>query len=129
MATTPPQTPMVYGIPNCDTVKKARAWLDQNGIAYTFHDFKKQGVPMDLLPGWLATHGLDVVINRRGPTWRKLDAAVQASVVDAASAIRVIAANSSVVKRPVVVWPVAAGRPQGCTTVGFDAAKWQQLVA
>ena len=129
MTTTRTQTPVVYGIPNCDTVKKARAWLDAQGVAYTFHDFKKQGVPLDLLPGWIRAVGLDVLINRRGPTWRKLDAAVQASVVDAASAIRVMEANSSVIKRPVVIWPPSAGQPQGSTTVGFDVAKWQQRVA
>ena len=129
MATTSTQTPVVYGIPNCDTVKKARAWLDAQGVACTFHDFKKQGVPLDLLPGWIQAVGLDVLINRRGPTWRKLDAAVQASVIDTASAIRVMEANSSVIKRPVVMWPPAAGWPQGSTTVGFDVAKWQQRVA
>lgn len=57
---------------------------------YTFHDFKKQGVPTDLLPGWIATAGLDTPTNRRGPTWRKLDPAVQASVVDTTSAMAVI---------------------------------------
>ena len=116
--TPAPPTARVYGIPNCDTVKKARAWLEAHGVPYTFHDFKKQGVPLDLLPAWLQTHGLDVVINKRGPTWRKLDAQVQASVVDTVSAVRVIQGNSSLVKRPVVVWP------QGAVTVGFDANDW-----
>ena len=127
MAATSAQNPVVYGIPHCDTVKKARAWLDAQGVAYTFHDFKKQGVPLDLLPGWIQAVGLEVLINRRGPTWRKLDAAVQASVVDTASAIRVMEANSSVIKRPVVMWPPASGAPQGTTSIGFDAAQWQVL--
>ena len=103
----------LYGIPNCDTVKKARTWLTDHSVDYAFHDFKKQGVPTDLLPAWIATVGLDTLINRRGPTWRKLDAAVQASVVDAASATAVILANSSVIKRPLVAWA------DGTVTIGF----------
>lgn len=104
----------LYGIPNCDTVKKARDWLDEHGVSYVFHDYKKQGVPEALLPQWLQAAGRDTLINRKGPTWRKLDEAVQASVVDDASAIRVMLANSSVIKRPVVVWG------DGSITVGFS---------
>ena len=103
----------LYGIPNCDSVKKARDWLSARQLDYTFHDFKKEGVPTALLPAWLKTAGRDVLINRKGPTWRKLDAAVQASVVDDASAIAVMQANSSVIKRPVIVWG------DGALTVGF----------
>ena len=112
------KTMQLYGIPNCDTVKKARDWLTAQGLDYTFHDYKKEGVPMDLLPGWLAAVGRDSLLNRKGPTWRKLDAATQASVVDDASAMRVMQAHSSVIKRPVVVWP------DGAVTVGFDAVRW-----
>ena len=115
------QTPTVYGIPNCDTVKKARAWLDQHGVAYRFHDFKKQGVPEDLLRAWLADHGRDVLINRKGPTWRKLDPTLQASVIDDASAVSVLVAHSSAIKRPVVVWP------SGQVTVGFQEAVFAQV--
>jgi arsenate reductase len=104
----------LYGIPNCDTVKKARDWLTEHGVGYTFHDFKKQGVPTELLPGWIKAVGLDKLINRKGPTWRKLDPALQTSVVDAASATAVMLANSSVNKRPVVVWA------DGVITVGFS---------
>ena len=104
----------LYGIPNCDSVKKARDWLAEHGVSCTFHDFKKQGVPTELLPGWIKAVGLDKLINRKGPTWRKLDASVQASVVDAASATAVMLANSSVIKRPVMVWA------DGAITVGFD---------
>lgn len=112
----------VYGIPNCDTVKKARTWLDEHGVAYTFHDFKKQGVPTTLLPGWIATVGLDKLINRKGPTWGKLDAAIQASVVDAATGIAVMQAHSSVIKRPVVVWD------DGTVTVGFTPESFASRV-
>ena len=114
----PMKTIQLYGIPNCDTVKKARDWLTAQGKEYVFHDFKKEGVPVDLLPQWLKSVGRDSLLNRKGPTWRKLDAAVQASVVDDASAIGVMQANSSVIKRPVVVWP------DGAVTVGFDAQRW-----
>ncbi|WP_342621177.1 arsenate reductase [Rhodoferax sp. GW822-FHT02A01] len=103
----------LYGIPNCDTVKKARTWLADQAVETVFHDFKKEGVPANLLPGWLKAVGRDKLINRAGPTWRKLDAAIQASVVDDASASAVMTSHSSVIKRPVVVWA------DGTVTVGF----------
>ena len=111
--------PIVFGIPNCDTVKKARAWLDAQDVTYQFHDFKKQGLPLDQVDGWVKAVGWEKLLNRRGPTWRQLDAAVQATVVDAPSAKAVMQANTSVVKRPVVHWP------DGRITVGFDAAAWE----
>ena len=113
-----PGAPVVYGIPNCDTVKKARAWLADNGVDHQFHDFKKQGLPEPQLDGWLQQVSWEKLVNRKGNTWRGLDAALQASVVDPASAKRVILLNSSVVKRPVVLWP------NGRVTVGFDATIW-----
>ena len=108
---------------NCDTVKKARVWLTEQGVDYTFVDFKKQGVPSALLPGWIAAVGLDMLINRRGPTWRKLDPDVQALVVDTPSAIAVMQEHSSVIKRPVVVWG------DGVVTVGFDAQRFAERLA
>ncbi|MFG6457991.1 arsenate reductase [Roseateles sp. BYS96W] len=105
----------VYGIPNCDTVKKARAWLAENGQQVNFHDFKKQGVPVELLPAWLAAFGRDKLINRAGTTWRKLDEATRAAVVDEASAIALMLAEPSVIKRPVVQWH------DGAWTLGFNA--------
>ena len=65
----------LYGIPNCDTVKKARAWLTDHDVDHQFHDFKKQGVPADFLPGWIAAVGWETLVNRKGTTWRKLDEA------------------------------------------------------
>jgi len=112
----------LYGIPNCDTVKKARTWLTDHGVDYNFHDFKKQGVPTDLLPGWISAVGLDTLINRKGPTWRKLDATTQSSVVDAASATAMIMANSSVIKRPLVAWA------DGSVTVGFSDELFTQRI-
>ena len=111
----------VYGIPNCDTVKKARAWLTANGVAYEFHDFKKLAVPEAQIDDWLKQIGWQQLVNRQGTTWRALDAAVQTGVVDSASAKRVILLNSSVVKRPVVHWR------GGQITVGFHASAWQAL--
>lgn len=114
-------TTTVYGIPNCDTVKKARAWLADQGVAYQFHDFKKQGVPAERLPGWIAAVGWEKLVNRQCTTWRKLDAATQAAVHDAASAAALMQAQPSVIKRPVVEWA------SGATTVGFDASRWSEL--
>lgn len=108
----------LYGIPNCDTVKKARAWLAEHGHAHVFHDFKKAGVPDDRLDVWLAAAGWDKLLNRKGTAWRALPDDVRAAVVDAASARRVMAVHSSTIKRPVVEWP------GGHITVGFDAAAW-----
>ncbi len=105
----------VFGIPNCDTVKKARTWLAEQPLEITFHDFKMQGVPVDLLPGWLAAVGWETLVNRKGTTWRKLDEATRLAVVDDASATALMLAQPSVIKRPVVVWG------DGSVSVGFSA--------
>lgn len=105
----------VYGIPNCDTVKKARAWLTEHALAHQFHDFKKQGAPAELLPAWLAQVGEPALLNRKGTTWRKLDEAARAAVVDESAAIALMLAQPSVIKRPVVLWPDQR------LTVGFSA--------
>jgi arsenate reductase (glutaredoxin) len=76
----------VYGIPNCDTVKKARAWLNDQQMAHDFHDFKKAGVPADHLAQWAAQLGWEKLLNRQGTTWRKLTPELQARVQDSASA-------------------------------------------
>ena len=111
----------VYGIPNCDTVKKARDWLSAAGVDYQFHDFKKAGVPEAALADWLQALGWEAVLNRKGTTWRKLDPALQATVTDAASAVAVMRAHPSVVKRPVVRWP------HGRLSVGFSPAHFAAL--
>jgi len=108
----------LYGISNCDTVKRARAWLADHGREVAFHDFKKSGVPADRLDAWVAAAGWERVLNRQGTTWRKLDDALKAEVVDAASAQRVMREQPSVIKRPVVEWA------DGAITVGFDSADW-----
>ncbi|KQT13568.1 ArsC family reductase [Ramlibacter sp. Leaf400] len=111
----------LYGIANCDTVRKARAWLDGQGVAYQFHDFKKAGVPQERLAGWSRAVGWERLVNRQGTTWRKLDPAQQHGVQDEASARQLMLAQPSVIRRPVVEWP------GGATTVGFDAQAWQAL--
>jgi len=111
----------LYGIPNCDSVKRARAWLAGQGASVVFHDFKKAGVPADQLDRWIVAVGWQPLLNRQGTTWRKLDGAAQAAVVDATSARALMLAQASVIKRPVVAWP------DGRVTVGFDAeafARW-----
>ena len=115
MQVPPSQMVTVYGIPNCDTVKKARTWLTDHGVAYVFHDFKKQGVPAELLPGWLTAVDWQTLVNRKGTTWRKLDDTTRDAVNGAESAITLMLAQPSVIKRPVVVWQ------EGAITVGFDA--------
>jgi arsenate reductase (glutaredoxin) len=109
---------IVYGIPNCDTVKRARGWLDAHGTGYTFHDFKKAGVPEQRLDAWLQAAGWEALLNRKGTTWRQLDAAAQARIIDAESARVLMRKQPSVIKRPVVEWD------DGGISVGFDAAQW-----
>ena len=106
-------TVQVHGIANCDTVKRARAWLDGQGVAFDFHDFKKAGVPLPGLERWLAAVGWEQLLNRKGTTWRKLDAATQSAVTEAGTAQALMREQSSVIKRPVVEWA------DGSVTVGF----------
>ena len=110
----------LYGIPHCDTVKKARTWLSEHGVEHFFHDFKKQGVPEAALDRWLAAVGHEKLVNRKGSTWRGLDEATQRGVTDNTSARGLLLRNASAIKRPVVEWD------DGSITVGFDAADWQQ---
>lgn len=112
--------PTVYGIPHCDTVKKARRWLEQHGVAHRFHDFKTQGVPPDRLARWIDAVGWQVLVNRRGTTWRRLPAHEQAAIVDAASALAALQAHPSLIKRPVLE---AAGQ----VVVGYDEAAYALL--
>lgn len=109
----------LYGIPNCDTIKKARKWLKDNGKDYSFHDYKKQGVPEKELRSWVKQLGWETLLNKRGTTWRKLDEATKASV-DEASAIQIMLDNPSIIKRPVL----SSGKT---LLVGFSADEYAQL--
>ncbi|WP_137718997.1 ArsC family reductase [Methylobacillus flagellatus] len=112
----------LYGIPNCSTVKKARVWLDANGIVYAFHDFKKQGVDEATLTRWLAQQPWETLINRSGTTWRGLSDAEKAGVVDHASARALMQAYTSVIKRPLLE------QEDRLLAVGFDEARYATLL-
>jgi Spx/MgsR family transcriptional regulator len=112
----------LYGIPHCDTVKKARAFLNAQGLAYTFHHVKRQGVTPELIDHWLREVSWNQLLNRAGTTFKRLGDAERAGVVDAASARAVLAAHPSAIKRTVVRWP------DGALTVGFDPAVFASRV-
>lgn len=117
----------LYGIAHCDTVRKARTWLTAQGVEHRFHDFQKAGVPGDALARWLQAAGNATLVNRRGTTWRQLDAAAQAAAGDDATAAAVLQAHSSAIKRPVAEWRLGGGEP--IVTVGFDPADWAERIA
>ncbi|MFC4260564.1 ArsC family reductase [Marinobacter lacisalsi] len=108
----------LYGIKNCDTVKKARKWLDENGIAYEFHDFKKDGLDETLLSRWEQAIGWEALINKRGTTWRKLPKELRDTIA-AQTAHEIMLDNPSIIKRPVV----ESGER---VTVGFNADEWAE---
>jgi len=109
----------MYGIPNCDTIRKARRWLEANQLEYQFHDYKKSGVPEAQLRQWVKKLGWQTLLNNRGTTWRKLDDKLKQNL-SSASAIKLMLANPSMIKRPVLV-------SASCIFVGFDTEKYQSL--
>nr|WP_301332595.1 arsenate reductase [Parerythrobacter lacustris] len=106
----------LYGIPNCDTVKKARVWLDDRGLDYTFHDYKKEGADLAKLATWIDAAGLDTVLNRRGTTYRRLSDAEKADI-DGGKAVSVLVQHPSTIKRPIV-------EHEGGLLVGFKPEEW-----
>lgn len=116
-------TVVVFGIPNCDTVKKARKWLDQHAIDYEFHDYKKSGIDKKSLQQWCKTLGWEQLLNKRGTTWRKLPD-VDKSDLTEDKAISIMLANTSVIKRPVVSannqFFVGFEEPAWCTMFGIS---------
>lgn len=108
----------LYGIPNCDTVKKARVWLDARGIAYAFHDYKKLGADPAQVAAWVAQAGLDKVLNRAGTTFRKLGEEQKAGL-DTAKAVALMVEQPSLIKRPIVAHP-------GGLLVGFKEPEWSE---
>lgn len=112
--------PVMYGIPNCDTIKKARKWMQQHNIDYQFHDYKKLGVDETRLHQWLDQLGWEQVINKRGTSWRKLDESVR-NGMDNDKAISVILENPSIIKRPLLEY-------EGQLTLGFKEAQYQELL-
>ena len=122
-----PPSITLYGIPNCDTVKKSRAWMTGHGLDYAFHDFKKQGVPADQLAEWTQALGWQKLLNRQGTTWRKLAPEIQTAVQDDASARAAMQSHPSTIKRPVIEWQFAdRAEPQIC--VGFVPDLWLTLL-
>lgn len=111
----------LYGIPNCNTVKKARTWLEANGTPYVFHDFRKDGVDAALLQGWLKQVSWDKLVNRAGMTWRGLPDSAKAAVADNASAIALMLDKPSVIKRPVLV------KDDRILQLGFSEAAYQSI--
>lgn len=113
----------LYGIPNCDTMKKARTWLAEHALDVVFHDYKKLGASPELIQGWLALGTtLDALLNRKGTTWRKLDDASRAQAAQPDGAVALLVAHPSLIKRPVLV---CAGR----VMVGFSDASYQAFFA
>lgn len=113
-------TVLLYGIPNCDTVKKARTWLESNGVDYTFHDFKKQGVDEKLLCAWLKHVPLTTLLNKKGTTYRALSDADKANAESEAGAVALMQASPSLIKRPVM-------DRDGKVSVGFSADTYASL--
>ena len=109
----------LYGIKNCDTVKKARAWLDERGIAYTFHDYKVAGVDENKLRAWVDEFGWEKVLNRAGTTFRKLPDADKERL-DADKAVRLMLAQPSMIKRPII--ESGTGNIAGFQSEGYAAS-------
>ncbi len=107
----------LYGIPNCDSIKKARKWLKDNNIDYTFHDYKKSGVPQKELQTWVKKLGWEILLNKRGTTWRKLDDSIKNSV-DQNSAITIMLENPSIIKRPILT-------KKTLTIIGFKSDDYE----
>ncbi|MDP1658548.1 MAG: ArsC family reductase [Methylotenera sp.] len=112
----------LFGIPNCNTVKKARDWLTSHDVEYEFHDFKKNGVSHALLEGWLNQSPWEKLVNRAGLTWRNLSDAEKSSVIDANTALNLMLEKSSVIKRPVLV------KDGKILCLGFTEAAYKELL-
>ena len=110
---------ILYGIPNCDTVKKARLWLDTHHVAYEFHDLKKLGIDRTTLKSWIDNVGLEAILNRRGTTWRTLSTA-QKNAVTNNTAIDLLRQYPTLIKRPVV-------DTDSRILVGFDQTQYTQI--
>ncbi len=113
--------PVLYGIANCNTMKKARAWLDEQGVDYDFHDYKKRGLDEQRLRQWVKELGWEALLNRRGMTWRRLDASLREGI-DEESAIRIMLEKPSIIKRPLL----DLGERK---LLGFDEAEWREALA
>jgi Spx/MgsR family transcriptional regulator len=111
----------LHGIPNCDSVKKARRWLEGQGLDYAFHDYKKEGADPQKMRAWADTLGWEKMLNRRGTTFRQLDEAEKVDI-DEAKAIALMAQHPSLIQRPLV-------EHDGGVLIGFDADEWARTLA
>lgn len=112
---------IVYGIPNCDTIKKATDWLKQNKINFEFHDYKKSGISVEKLKQWNEQVGWEILLNKKGTTWRGLSPEAQAKITTAKQAVKLMAEHTSSIKRPVIE------KNGKIIMVGFNAAQYQQV--
>lgn len=110
----------IYGISNCDTMKKARRWLADHQVEHDFHDYRKHGLEAPLLEQWISQVGFEPLLNRRGTTWRKLDPAVRDNI-DAEAALQVMLESPAIIKRPVLV------KADGSLLIGFNEADYANL--
>jgi arsenate reductase len=111
----------VYGIPNCNTVKKARTWLDEKGIPYTFHDYKKKGITAEKISGWFKYYPWEKLVNKAGTTWKQLSDGEKAVVTDEGSASDLMIAKNSVIKRPLI--EDASGK---AVVLGFSEKEYEE---
>lgn len=111
----------IYGIPNCDIIKKAIKWFDGKKIDFHFHDYRKDGIDAQTLKSWCKQAGLDTIFNKRSTTWKELGEAVQSTLADENAAIRLMTEHTSIIKRPVIT------KNGKIVAVGFDAKKYEQV--
>ena len=104
----------IYGFPNCDSTKKAFAWLSQNKVKFEFHDYKKEGITHEKIEQWLQSKPMDILLNRKGTTWKGLTLVAQKKAIKDSEAIKLMIANTSLIKRPIIELNEAV-------FVGFDA--------
>ncbi|MBC7721409.1 MAG: ArsC family reductase [Pedobacter sp.] len=111
----------LYGIPNCNTVKKAMDWLKKNDIAYQFHDYKKKGITEVKLQEWLTQIGWEILVNKRGTTWKALEESLQKGITNNQTAIGLMIEKTSVIKRPIIE------NGNKIVAIGFDEKEYENV--
>lgn len=115
--------PIVYGIPNCDTIKKTLDWFKKHEIEVSFHNYKKEGITKTLINEWVKQVGWEILLNKKGTTWKQLSPEEQATATNAKAVVALLAANTSMIKRPVIIFD------NQVSAVGFDETALQELAA
>jgi len=113
---------IIYGIPNCDTVKKTIGWLKQHKVAFEFYDYKKNGISIQKLKQWSEQVGWETLLNKKGTTWRELGEKIQATITNEKAAIKLLAENTSAIKRPLIE------KGDKVITVGFDEDEYKKVL-